>query len=77
MQISMLLRNSVSRFNQAADLVCVEYAIAIRSSSPCCPSDRLEFNRLVKIKMAATDCESVTALHTVNEVNHVRSKLTA
>lgn len=76
MQISQLLRNSASRFNQAADLVCFEYAIANRCGISC-PSDRLEFNRLVKIKMAATDCESVTALHTINEANYVHSKLTA
>lgn len=75
--ISQMLRNSAQRFNQAADLVCIEWSLAIGAEGICRPCDRLEFNRLVKIKMAATDCESVTALHTINEANYVHSKLSA
>lgn len=79
MQISLLLRNSVSRFNQAADAVCVEYSESIGSSGICSPCDRMEFNRLVKIKIAATGYESVTAVHTnITEGNsHVLRKLSA
>lgn len=75
MQISLLLRESAIRFNRAADLVCAEYAIASSGiSSPC---DRLEFNSLVKIKMAANGSEPLTALHTITRDNHVHTKLTA
>lgn len=77
MQISLLLRKSAERFNRAADLVCLEYAIAVRSSGICSPCDRLEFNRLLKIKMVATDSESMATVHTITGDNHVHQKLTA
>lgn len=79
MQISQLLRNRAFRFNEAADSVCFEWSLAIGSSGVCSPCDRNEFNRLVKIKMAATECESVTAVQTnFSEANtHVLRKLSA
>lgn len=77
MNVSQVLRESAIRFNQAADAVCIEYSESVRSSGICSPCDRMEFNRLVKIKMAATDSESVTALHTINGDNHVHTKLSA
>jgi predicted metal-binding protein len=77
MQISQLLRECVERFNQAADVVCFEYAIAIRSSGICSPCDRIEFEKLVKIKMVAIDSESMATLHTITGDNHVLTKLTA
>ena len=76
MSISVLLRNSAQRFNAAADLVRIEYAIANRCGISC-PSDRLEFNRLVRIKMIAIDSESVAIVHTITGDNHVHAKLTA
>ncbi|MCA6521772.1 MAG: hypothetical protein IM596_07935 [Pseudanabaena sp. M051S1SP2A07QC] len=79
MQICLLLRDCANRFNQAADLVCVEYANAIGSSGVCSPCDRNEFNRLVKNKIAATVSETATAtaLHTITGDNHVHTKLSA
>ncbi len=77
MQISLLLRESAIRFNRAADLVCVEWSLAIASSGISSPCDRLEFNSLVKIKMAANGSEPLTALHTITRDNHVHTKLTA
>jgi len=79
MQISTLLRNSAQRFNRAADLVCVEWSLAIAASGICSPCDRLEFNRLVKIKMTATDSESMAIVHTnISEANtYVHQQLTA
>ena len=77
MQICHLLRDCADRFNQAADLVCVEYGIAIGSSGVCSPCDRKEFERLVKIKIAATVYETATALHTITGDNHVHTKLSA
>ena len=78
MQISLLLRESAIRFNRAADLVCVEWslAIAIRSSGISSPCDRLEFNSLVN-KIAASSYEPLTALHTITRDNHVHQKLSA
>ena len=80
MQISLLLRKSAERFNQAAASVCIEWSLAIASSGICSPSDRTEFERLIKIKMAAPISEIETALHTItsdNGHNHVQFKLTA
>lgn len=79
MQISLLLRESAQRFNQASELVCIEWSLEIGSNGICSPSDRNEFNRLVKSKIAASDSESPTTLHTnISEANtYVQSKLSA
>lgn len=77
MQISQLLLNRAERFNQAADLVCSEWSIAVCSSGICSPCDRAEFNRLIKIKIAASDHESPTAVHTIKGTNHVHKNFTA
>jgi hypothetical protein len=79
MQISQMLRRSAERFNQAADAVCFEYAIAIRSSGICSPCDRSEFEKLVKIKMIALTCEERAIVHTnISEANtYVHQKLSA
>lgn len=77
MQISQLLRNSAERFNQAADAVCIEWSLAIAASGICSPCDRLEFNRLVKIKLIANGCEPLAIVHTITGDNHVHSKLSA
>jgi hypothetical protein len=69
MRISQLLLESAIRFNRAAE--------SVRSSGICPFSDREEFNRLVKIKIAATDHESATAAHTISEGNHVYQKFSA
>lgn len=50
---SQLLLNYAERFNRAAALVEKEYASSICSSGSCVPSDRQEFNRLVKAKIAS------------------------
>ncbi len=79
MQISVLLRESVSKFNQAADLVCLEYSKAIGSSGICSPCDRITFQNLVKT-MIAQGCEPRAIVHTITtykDDNHVQSKLTA
>ena len=79
MQISQLLRKSAIRFNQAADAVCVEWSLAIASSGICSPCDRLEFNRLIKIKLIALTCEERAIVHTnISEANtYVHQKLSA
>lgn len=79
MPISQLLRNSAIRFNRAADLVRLEYAIAIRSSGICSPCDRAEFTRLVKIKLTALTCEERAIVHTnISEANtYVHQQLSA
>ena len=77
MQISQLLRNRAEKFIKAADLVCVEYAITVRSRGICSPCDRLEFTRLVTIKRIAIDSESMAIVHTITGDNHVLTKLTA
>ncbi len=77
MQISQLLRSSAEKFNRAADAVCVEWSLAIASSAICSPCDRLEFNRLVRIKMVAIDSESMATVHTITRDNHVHEKLSA
>ena len=77
MNISLLLRSSAEKFNLAADAVCVEWSLAIASSGICSRCDRLEFNRLVKIKMVATDSESMATVHTITRDNHVHTKLSA
>lgn len=77
MQISQLLRECAERFNQAADLVCIEWSLAIAASGICSPCDRVEFNHLVRIKMVATDPESMATVHTITRDNHVHRKLTA
>ena len=79
MQISLLLRESASKFNQAADLVCLEYSKAIGSSGICSPCDRLTFQNLIKT-MIARGCEPQATLHTITtykDDNHVQSKLSA
>ena len=75
MQIALMLRKKAERFNRAANLVCIEWSV--NSSGISCPSDRAEFNRLVKIKIAASDHESPTAVHTINKPNHVHKNFTA
>ena len=80
MQISQLLRKSAERFNRAADAVCIEWSLAIGSGGICSPCDRLEFERLRKIKLVAIDSESMATVHTIttdNGHNHVLRKLTA
>lgn len=77
MNVSQMLRESAIRFKRAADLVCVEWTLAIAASGICSPCDRLEFNRLVRIKMIATDSESMATVHTITGDNHVHTKLTA
>jgi len=76
MQISQLLGKSAERFNRIADLVCVEWSLAIASSGISSPCDRLEFNSLVN-KIAASSYEPLTALHTITRDNHVHQKLSA
>jgi|694.fasta_scaffold13897_8 hypothetical protein len=72
MNISLLLRKSAERFNAASEAVRNEYGISAKS-------DRNQFNRLVKIKMAANGSEPLTAVHTnISEANtYVHSKLSA
>lgn len=79
MQISQLLRNSATRFNQAADAVCVEWSLAIGSSGICSPRDRLLFENLVKTKLIAHISEVEAIVHTnISEANtYVQSKLSA
>jgi hypothetical protein len=60
MPISQLLRNSAIRFNQAADAVCLEYSQAIASTGISCPSDRTEFERLVKAKLAQSQIVDIS-----------------
>ena len=79
MQISLLLRNSVSRFNQAADAVCVEWSLKIGSSGICSPIDRNEFENLIKTKLTAPISEVEAIVHTnISGANtYVQSKLSA
>jgi hypothetical protein len=79
MQIALLLRNSVSRFNQAADAVCVEWSLKIGSSGICSPCDRLLFESLVRTKLIASISEVEAVVHTnISGANtYVPTKLTA
>ena len=79
MQISKLLRNSAKRFNTAADQICMEWTIAVGSSGICSPSDRIEFEKLVKSRLIMNGCESSAIVHTnISEANtYVQSKLSA
>ncbi|MEA5489296.1 MULTISPECIES: hypothetical protein [Pseudanabaena] len=79
MQISLLLRNSVSRFNQAADAVCVEWSLKIGSSGICSPCDRLLFESLVRTKLTASISEVEAVVHTnISGANtYVQTKLSA
>ncbi|MCA6572119.1 MAG: hypothetical protein IM535_08360 [Pseudanabaena sp. M38BS1SP1A06MG] len=77
MQISLLLRRSAEKFNQASELVCVEWSMAIGSSGICSPRDRLLFENLVKTKLIAQSCEEKAIVHTITGDNHVQSKLSA
>jgi hypothetical protein len=76
MQVSLLLRESVRRFNQASNLVCLEYSKAIGSSGICSPCDRVTVSNLVKT-MIAQGYEPRAIVHTITGDNHVQSKLTA
>jgi hypothetical protein len=60
-----LLRKSAKRFNQANDAVCSEWSLEIISSGICCPRDRQEFTRLVKIKLIALTYEDKASVHTI------------
>ena len=77
MQISQLLRKSAERFNRAADAVCIEWSLAIGSGGICSPCDRLEFERLRKLKLIANGYEPSAIVHTITGDNHVLRKLTA
>ncbi len=77
MQIYQLLRESVLRFSQAETDVCIEWSDAVTADGICSPCDRTEFSRLVKIKIAAIDRESMTTVHAINKINPVHKKFSA
>ena len=59
--ISQMLRDSAKRFNQAADLVCLEYSQAIAADGICSPSDRRIFKNLILAKLESSDLAALCA----------------
>ncbi|MCA6580467.1 MAG: hypothetical protein IM537_18760 [Pseudanabaena sp. M57BS1SP1A06MG] len=51
--ISLVLRDSAQKFNQAVDLACLDYSISISANGICCPRDRYHFQELIKSKLSA------------------------